>query len=221
MPVQHINRRSQVYYLYQGTTKTGKPKYFFSMKIKENRLDALPDGFEIYENPNAQVFLIKKEPPLITDIERQAVISAIKKNKSVEYFIVDVRKKHITIYTAQQNVTFFHEDPWLSKLRQQGNIQMLLTYMGEIRFELVDKNQRYFIAERFCYSGSVDNWVLISTPDRLPRRYPKLTHPFYLKLIRSEVEDFVMKNMEKITSRQKHLKKRTKRSYLRIECGLT
>jgi len=46
------------------------------------------------------VFLIKKEKPLITDDEKNWVISTLKKNKNVEYQIVDIKRKYITIYIA-------------------------------------------------------------------------------------------------------------------------
>ena len=56
MTITYTNRSLQTYYLHQGTTKTGKPKYFFSKKSEGNLVEQIPDGFEIYENPNAQVF---------------------------------------------------------------------------------------------------------------------------------------------------------------------
>jgi hypothetical protein len=34
MTVQHVNRKGQTYYLHQGQTKSGKPKYYFSMKAE-------------------------------------------------------------------------------------------------------------------------------------------------------------------------------------------
>jgi hypothetical protein len=78
MPIEYINRKGQIYYLHSGITKTGKPKYFFSMKREENILETIPDGYEIYENPNAQVFLRKVQPKIITDEERVIVESGIK-----------------------------------------------------------------------------------------------------------------------------------------------
>ena len=166
MTFQHTNRKDQVYYLYQGITKTGKPKYFFSTKIKSGQLDNIPDGFEVYENPNAQVFLIKKELPLITELEKQTVISALKKNEDIGHFIVDVRKNYITIYTAKD--VFDPEDyPAYMQDKIMRNMHKLLDYMEEMRFELIDTNDRYFIAERFCHRGSIDDWITISAPDRL------------------------------------------------------
>jgi hypothetical protein len=132
MTIQYINRRGQIYFLYQGITKTNKPKYFFSTKNNGY-------GFEIYENPNAQVFLRKKEPPLITDLEKQMVINEIKKNACIQHHIVDVKKDYITIYTAQSN-PLFEQESWLADLRQLRKLKpslIGLNYTAEMRFQLV------------------------------------------------------------------------------------
>lgn len=171
MTIQYTNRRGQIYYLYQGITKTNKPKYFFSTKKNGDGLEIIPDGFEIYENPNAQVFLRKKEPPLITELEKQTVINEIKKNACIQHYIVDVKKDYITIYTAQSN-PLFEQSSWLAELRQLRNLQpslIGLNYAAEMRFQLVDVEGRYFMAERFCYRGSIDDWITISEPERLSR----------------------------------------------------
>jgi hypothetical protein len=168
-PIKYTNRRGKTYYLYQGTTKTGKAKYFFSTKIDENQVNSIPDDFEIYENPNARVFLIKKVTSLISDLEKQAVISSIKKNESIGYYIVDVKKEYITIHTAKQN-PIFEDESWVSKLIQMNDLKLReisLNYMPEMRFKLVDANGRYFMAERFCYRGSIDDWIVISEPEKL------------------------------------------------------
>jgi hypothetical protein len=56
MPITHTNRKGKKYYLHQGKTKTGKAKWFFSMKTEGELADSIPDGYETYEEPNAQVF---------------------------------------------------------------------------------------------------------------------------------------------------------------------
>ena len=178
MSIQYTNRLGQIYYLCQGITKTGKPKYFFSTKIDGNRVNVIPDDFEIYENPNAQVFLIKKVAPLITDLEKQAVISSIKKNKSIEHYILDVKKEYITIYTAKQNLVFA-EESWVARLRQLTDFKpslLGLNYMTEMRFQLVDVENRYFMAERFCYRSSIDDWIIICEPDRLSSLVKYIAH---------------------------------------------
>ena len=54
MPMTHTNAKGKTYYLHQGTTKTGKPKYYFAMESNGELAESIPAGFEIYENPNAQ-----------------------------------------------------------------------------------------------------------------------------------------------------------------------
>src|SRR5499426_3350583 len=73
VPITHTNAKGKTYYLHQGTTKTGKPKYHFSMQSEGTLAASIPVGFEIYENPNAQVFLRRIPPKIITDEERQVV----------------------------------------------------------------------------------------------------------------------------------------------------
>jgi hypothetical protein len=171
MTIQYTNRRGQIYHLYQGITKNNKPKYFFSTKNDGNGMEAIPDGFEIYENPNAQVFLRKIETPLITDLEKQTVVAEIKKNPCVQHFIVEIKKDYITIYTAQSNPVF-EQDSWRAQLRQLRNLQpslIGLNYSAQMRFQLVHTENRDFMAERFCYRGSVDDWITVSDPECLSK----------------------------------------------------
>ena len=60
VPITYTNAKGKTYYLHQGTTKTGKPKYYFSMESEGHLAASIPVGFEIYENPNAQVFLLER-----------------------------------------------------------------------------------------------------------------------------------------------------------------
>src|SRR5215475_9783559 len=53
VPITHTNAKGQTFTLYQVTTKTGKPKYYFAMQSEETLTKAIPAGYEIYENPNA------------------------------------------------------------------------------------------------------------------------------------------------------------------------
>jgi len=51
-PIQYKNRKKQTYYLLQSVTKTGNPKYFFSMNGTGALADNVPDGFEILYSIN-------------------------------------------------------------------------------------------------------------------------------------------------------------------------
>jgi hypothetical protein len=102
MAVEHINRKGQKYYLHQGTTKTGKPKYFFSQKSEGTLVQTIPDGFEVYENPNAQVFLQRIQPKIITLDEIATVEKGIQKFSHLQYCKIDVKKDTIYVCTPNQ-----------------------------------------------------------------------------------------------------------------------
>jgi hypothetical protein len=109
VPITYTNAKGKTYYLHQGTTKTGKPTYHFSMQSEGTLAETIPEGFEIYENPNAQVFLRRIPPKIITDEERQVVEDGMRTYASVQDYKIDVRGNAIAIHTAHQDSeTFTH-----------------------------------------------------------------------------------------------------------------
>ena len=165
MLITHVNAKGKTYYLHQGTTKTGKPKYYFSMKREGQLAESIPEDFEIYENPNAQVFLRRIPPKIITDEERQLVEDGMRKYASVQDYKIDVKGKAIIVYTADQSVDTLvdlfkdlHPDP-------AANPQLMTTLRGVIQYSpmltfiLDDKEQRLFTAQRYCFRGSIDDWI--------------------------------------------------------------
>jgi hypothetical protein len=79
MTVTQTNRKGKNYYLHQGTTKTGKPKYFFALREEGDLVVTIPPWREIYENPNAQVFLRKVRPQIFTDEEVATVEAGMRR----------------------------------------------------------------------------------------------------------------------------------------------
>jgi hypothetical protein len=104
VPITYTNAKGKTYYLHQGTTKTGKPKYYFSMESNGALAESIPEGFEIYENPNAQVFLRKIPPKIITDEERKVVEDGMRKYAGVQDCKIDVKGNAIVVYTADQDM---------------------------------------------------------------------------------------------------------------------
>jgi hypothetical protein len=140
MAVKHVNRKRQTFYLHETKTKTGKPKYFFSMKDDGVLVDSIPDGFEVYENPDAQVFLRKKKPQFITDSEIAIFREALREHAKNQFCMADVREKHIVVYHSRG-----------------GDL-----YQKVLRFTLIDEDSRKFAAERWCFKGSIDDWIYVS-----------------------------------------------------------
>lgn len=173
MTVTHTNRRGKIYYLHQGTTKTGNPKYFFALRDEGNLVDAVPPGYEIYENPNAQVFLRKTRPQIITNEEVAIVSAGMEKFCHLERFIIDVKKNAIIIYTPDQDVDLLADTldflPDTKSTRVKAVMETVLSYSPMLQFVLTDKKQRLFEAWRYCFLGSIDDWITISNPDELPK----------------------------------------------------
>ncbi|MCT7957156.1 hypothetical protein [Laspinema palackyanum] len=168
MALKYTNRRGQTYFLHQGTTKTGKPKYYFSLKPKGNLINVIPDGYEIYENPNSQVYLRKIKPKLFSDRELETVEQGIKQYSKVKNFIIDVKDKSIIIYLPDQDVDNLSDI--LSELGGRDissrHIETLLTYGPMMRF-LRRKDSKKFWVQRWCFRGSVDDWIDLAAGEDL------------------------------------------------------
>ena len=92
----------------------------------------MPDGFEIYENPRGQVSCRRIRPKLITEQEIEVVREAIRKCGKQFFAVVDVKGKDVIVYED--------EHPCL-------------------KFTLYDDDKRLFETSRWCYRGSIDDWL--------------------------------------------------------------
>jgi hypothetical protein len=176
MTVTHINRKGKTYYLHQGMTKTGKSKYFFALRDEGDLVTTIPPGYEIYENPNGQVFLRKIRPQLITDEEVATVEAGMRQHCHLEHYIVDVKKDTILIYTPDQDVGLLAETfevfPGVQAERAKAALQSVLSYSPMLQFVLVDDEQRLFEKRRYCFLGSIDDWISISGAEPLSELVP-------------------------------------------------
>lgn len=176
MAVQHTNRKGQVYYLHEGKTKTGKPKYYFSMKTDSKLLQAVPHGYEVYENANGQVFLIKEQPKAITDQERLLIEKYLGGIKGDRSYRLDVRGAVITVHESNENTgrlrgMFEELSIYRSRQTTEDELFNLLdrstTYSPVMRFILEDEENRLFSVQRYCFRGSVDDWIEIGGAQHL------------------------------------------------------
>ncbi|MBU1486785.1 hypothetical protein KKH56_01875 [bacterium] len=190
MTVKYVNCKGDAYYLHQGKTRTGKPKYFFSRKKDGILVEKIPDGYEIYENPNAQVFLRKIPPKIFTDEEISVVKDGVKNVSKLKDFKIDVKGNQIIIFLPNQDVDSLEEifsdflgcnNPGLNQL-----LKTSLTYSPMMRFVLTDERDREFQVERMCFLGSIDNWIYLGGGDlkKLVKRYcPHLGKESFFELI--------------------------------------
>ena len=183
MAIQYTNRIGKTYYLREGKTKTGKPRYFFSGQKngKGETVDYIPEGYEVYEHPaNAQVFLRKKRPQLIAAREKELVEKQTETLKRSQRYRVDCQDEYITIYESNTDIGIFRDifknvledNPARSGVDFDEAMTTFVNaadrdYTAMLRFRLVDKEERIFTAERFCFRGAIDDWLYLDGPDKL------------------------------------------------------
>lgn len=166
LSLPYTNRAGKTYFLYQGVTRTGKPRYYFSgrEKVGAEQITRIPEGYEIYERPeNGQVFLRKVTPRLLTEVEQQCIASALAALKEPFRYLMDCQKQYVTIFESSARDTE-------SEMREAGRFRNLKPdYMEKmvrmshfipvLRFELVDREKRKFHPQRFCFLGRIDDWI--------------------------------------------------------------
>ncbi len=155
MPVTYVNSKRDTYYLHAGKTKTRKPRYWFSTKVDGDLVEAIPEGYEIYENPDAQVFLRKIVPQLVTPGEIAVVKEGLKRFARGQNCLVDVRGNEIVIHHAER-IALDLERFGIARTDLPTFNQR---YMKVMRFTLVDEKRRTFRVQRWYFRGSIDRWI--------------------------------------------------------------
>ena len=171
MTISYTNRKGRTYYLCQGTTKTGKPRYYFSREPEGTPVEEMPAGYTIRESANAIVSLVKARPALLREEEIAVVQAAVRKHRQAKLYRVDAQAKRITIYEhvgadMRDLVKSLATELGMSGLRDkdmaqraEAEEQIYGQFTPVMRFDLADSQRRYFKAQRMCYRGSIDDWI--------------------------------------------------------------
>lgn len=165
MNLEHVNRRGDRYYVLQGRTKTGKPKFYCSRKAEGNRVDQLPEGYEIHESPtNAVVTIRTVRPSRILAAERE-LVERLARELAAVAVIVDCDGDCLVVYASNCSpapATGLFERRFGKGAAAESRVGEWLTahahYAPELRFTLRNEDERLYGAERWCYRGSIDGW---------------------------------------------------------------
>jgi hypothetical protein len=181
MSVTHTNRKGITYTLCQGVTKTGKPRYTFVRDPQGKRVvAAIPEGWEISESVNGVVSLVKERPQKLLSEEIEAVKAAVRRHPRARNYRVNAKRDRIEVYEA---VGPDVED-LIEALRGRGfdvlglderiraERERYTQFTPVLRFILQDEETRVYRAQRWCYLGSIDDWLFITTGpvEQLARR---------------------------------------------------
>ncbi len=98
MPVTYTNRKDVTYYLCQGVTKTGRPRYYFAREPQGDPIEQIPEGYTISESINGIVSLVKARPAQILPEEIAAVESAVRRHPKSRNYRAGVKQNRIEVY---------------------------------------------------------------------------------------------------------------------------
>lgn len=147
------NSQKKSYFIKSRTTKKGNTTYYMTTKEDETCLDDIPVGYEVFEKYDiGSLFIRKKIESSFTKAEIETLKKHLDKNKSIYDYRLNIHGKEISIYTAES-----------SRFEERMKINFFK-----------DKSERNFEVERYCYRGSVDDWIEIgceSDIDKIGNNY--------------------------------------------------
>ena len=167
MPITYTNRKGVTYYLCQGVTRTGKPRYYFAREPQGDPLEQIPAAYMISESVNGIVSLVKARPAQIMPDEVAAVESAVRRHPKSRNYRVGIKQNRIEVYErvgpdVGNLAPIFRElgvmGPGLTE-RLQARLESNAQFTPVMRFVLKDAAQRLFQAQRMCYRGSIDDFI--------------------------------------------------------------
>jgi hypothetical protein len=169
MPVTYTNRKGYTYYLCRGVNKRGNAYYRFAREVKGEPVDEIPEGYRVDESVNGVVSLVKDRPLEINPEEMAAVEAALARHPKARNYRVSAKDRQLLIYErvgpdADQLVAHFgglglFGAGAANLLREEEDRYAQFTPV--MRFTLTDPERRTFRAERWCYLGSIDDWIEI------------------------------------------------------------
>lgn len=165
--ITYTNWRGVTYYLCRGVTKTGKPRYYFARQPKGEPVEEIPEGWKISESVNGVVSLVKDRPVQIRLEEVEAVEAVVRQHPKSHNYRVAVKHDRIEVYERvgpgpDELVDRLREVDLLVPGRADRLREMLeprARFTAVLRFILADAEQRTFRTERWCYLGSIDDWI--------------------------------------------------------------
>lgn len=177
MTITYTNRKGVTYYLCQGQTKTGKPRYLFAREPRGTPVMEIPDGFAISESVNGLVSLARVRPQLVSPDAVAAVEAELDRHPKARNYRLTVRPDRIEIYEllgldAETLLTKLGAYSGFSRsdlaARLQAEQERYGQFTAVLRFNLVDAGRQVFQTERMCYLGSVDDWIPIGPAAEIP-----------------------------------------------------
>jgi hypothetical protein len=189
MTLRYTNHKGETYYLHKETGKKGGSQYSFSKKEVGTPVKSIPEGYEIYEDPNGRVFLRKIVQLKISKEEVSVVENSIRQYAKLKDYKIDVKGKAITIYLPDHEIddlrSCFDSLVFIDHSLLDKSLKNILTYSPVMRFILTDQKERNFRVDRAGFLD--DDWVLLEGGNNLQ----KLTKKYCQHLGKDSFYDLV------------------------------
>lgn len=191
MAITYTNRKGVTYHLCRGLSRNGKYRYYFAREPREESVEEMPAGFKITESVNGVVSLARDRPAQILPEEISTVEAELRRHHRPSRYRVGVKGDRIVVYEmvgpdAEELATIMKEAIGLRIPTEalRAHEERYAQYTPIMRFTLHRAQERTFYAERWCFRGSIDDWIDVgpigSLQDVCSQLIPKLdTDEFY------------------------------------------
>ncbi len=154
----YVNRKGDTYY-FSKKMQRGKERIIASRKKGDEPLTQIPDGMEIYETPNGQVFCRRKMNSLITTAEVERLEEWKSKLSGQAVFCVERKERELIVHSAEcPSLPFGGHSPFMDPFLL-ARCQSRVHYGPTVKFELIDEKTRVFALFRMCYRGLDEHWI--------------------------------------------------------------
>lgn len=167
MPIEFKNIKQGTYYIKSKKTKKSNISYFMTRKNDKDCLENLPNGYEVFERYDTGMMYIRKIKKSNVRIEEIKILEKeLKNNNSIIDYKLDVNGDEIKIYVAEKegNDQIFEmfDKQLFSKEQHEFIRSHFKRYEEKMRINLKErKTNREFEVMRYCYRGSIDDWITI------------------------------------------------------------
>jgi hypothetical protein len=133
----YTSRRGVTWYLHEGITKTGRPRYFVAKTIGDGAIAALPPGFTFRESVNGVVSVARVTASTLPEQDLAVVHAALRRHAHLMLYDVRIVKDAIVVFEPSA-----------------GRFEAVM------RFVRAKGEADAYVAERRRYSGQGSWWTL-------------------------------------------------------------
>ncbi len=161
------NSKGKVYFIKSKLTKKGNTTYYMTKKEDEACLNEIPAGHEVFEKyDSGLMFVRKKQKSLFSLKEINSIKASLDQNASLVDYRISITGKEMAIYTVEKETNDrIAESPLSSFFKMAQSNQYKSAWQNfEERMKVIihqNKSGKEFEVQRYCYRGSVDDWITI------------------------------------------------------------